>query len=400
MGAARIITGWRGTGMVLAAALALNLAAGCGSAGSPARAADPGGGLAAGRTGARSAVPWARVGPGWVLAQYWPGRFGGMAEPEAAAATLYLIDPAGGRYRLYRWPVTRNPPFLTDWSGDKTRALVSTGSAVEQLVLATGQISQVRLPGRAQVIGYTRPSGRDLLGWRQAGPGARLSRYRLTGHLATVLATGRYASTAVYSSTGSTLAVAAYQGIEVVSNHGGVLRTLPVPGARADDCFPSRWWNPGTILASCQVRGSSGGRLWLVPSGGRRPTALTAQRGSSGDPGDIGAWRLPGGLYVQTLGASGTARVFRQGAGGSLAPVTVPGTAASTSIVTAVGPRLLLSAATPCDASTSLLWFNPSTRREQMLIKAPRSRAGLLGAVPYGQPAAAMFFLFGCGGGT
>ena len=67
---------------------------------------------------------------------------------------------------------------------------------------------------------------------------------------------------------------------------------------------------------------------------------------------------------MQTLGASGTARIFRQGAGGSLTPVTVPRTAASTSIVTALGPRLLLS------------------------------------AVPYGQPATDMIFAFGCGGGA
>lgn len=68
--------------------------------------------------------------------------------------------------------------------------------------------------------------------------------------------------------------------------------------------------------------------------------------------------------------------------------------------MTGQGARLLLSAATPCDDSTSLLWFNPSTRREQMLIKTPRSLAGVLGAFPYGQPAADIFFAFGCGGGA
>ena len=69
--------------MILAAVLVLS-PTGCGSAGSPARAAGPGtgpgGSLAAGQKGPRLAVPWARVGPGWVLAQYWPGRFGGMAK--------------------------------------------------------------------------------------------------------------------------------------------------------------------------------------------------------------------------------------------------------------------------------------------------------------------------------
>jgi hypothetical protein len=107
MGADRVITRWRGAGMILAAALVVSLA-GCGNAGSPARAAraagpeaGPGGSLHAGQTGPRSAVPWARVGPGWVLGQYWPGRFGGTAKPVAAAVTLYLIDPAGGRYRRF-----------------------------------------------------------------------------------------------------------------------------------------------------------------------------------------------------------------------------------------------------------------------------------------------------------
>ena len=102
---------------------------------------------------------------------------------------------------------------------------------------------------------------------------------------------------------------------------------------------------------------------------------------------------------MQTLGSSGTARIFRRAAGGSLTPVTVPRAAASTWIMTRQGAWLLLSAATPCDDSTSLLWFNPSTRREQMLIKTPRSLAGVLGAIPYGQPAADIFFAFGCGGG-
>jgi hypothetical protein len=99
----------------------------------------------------------------------------------AAGATLYLIDPAGGRYQLYRWPATASPPELIDWSGDETRALLGTGGALEQVRLATGTVSHLRLPGGAQVIGYTRPSGNGLLCWRQTRFHFQLSRYQLTG---------------------------------------------------------------------------------------------------------------------------------------------------------------------------------------------------------------------------
>ena len=65
-----------------------------------------------------------------MLTVYWPGRFSWAGKPLAAAPVLYLIDPQGGRYQLYRWPITRNPPSLVDWSGDKARALVSSAAIV------------------------------------------------------------------------------------------------------------------------------------------------------------------------------------------------------------------------------------------------------------------------------
>jgi hypothetical protein len=368
-------------------------------AGGLAAASGHGASLAAGQLGSRSAVPWRRVGAGWVLAEYWPGQFAFQGTPVAAAAALYLIDPAGGWYRLYRWPVTKSAPYLVDWSGDKSRALVSstTGQGLEQVVLATGKVSRVRLPSAVQVIGYTRPAGQGLLGWRRAGSRFQLARYRLTGRLARVLAVGADDFTAVYSPAGATLAVAGATGVQLVSNDGGVIRVLPVPGTGAGGCFPSRWWNSATILASCWARGTSRGRLWLVPASGARPAPLTPQRGTrSLDPGDIGARRLPGGLYLQALSPSGSGLIFRQAASGTALPVSVPGTAGNNWIVTSRGPRLLLSAQTPCYDSGSLLWFNPSTRHEQMLLKTPRGLAGVLGAVPYGQPVADIHIAVGC----
>jgi hypothetical protein len=120
------------------------------------------------RTPAQAAVPWHRVGPGWVLAEYWPGRFAENGKPKAAAATLYLISPAGVKYGLFHWASTKAPPFLLDWSGDKTRALVQTSAGgMEQIVLATGKARRFRLGGQSSALGYTRPNGLNILGWRQ-----------------------------------------------------------------------------------------------------------------------------------------------------------------------------------------------------------------------------------------
>jgi hypothetical protein len=125
--------------------------------------------------------------------------------------------------------------------------------------------------------------------------------------------------------------------------------------------------------------------LWLVPASGARPAALaTLRRG----PRDIiGAWQLRSRLYLQALDKSGSGQIFRR-VGATIAPVTVPRTPGSTIILAASGSRLLLSARPPCRSHTSLLWFNPSSGHEQMLINTPRGLAGVLGAVPYGQPVA------------
>lgn len=395
---------WRGgKNLVLAGALAVSLV-GSGSAFAASASARPVASVAslnAGQTGPRSAVPWREVGPGWVLAEYWPGRYVWEAKPRAAAATLYLIDPAGGRYRLYRWPVTRNPPFLADWSGDKSRALVSwTSGRLEQVVLTSGKASRLRLPGGAQVFAYTRPGGHGLLGSRQVRSRTQLVRYRLTGHLAKVLISDTSSVSAVYSDKGNELAVGGRHGVLLVSNSGGVIRALSVPGVRGG-CAPSRWWNSRDVLAWCRTASSSRSRLWLVPISGARPTALTPARGRhSPDPGDIGGWQLHGRLYSQALTSSGIGRIFRQLANGRVAAVTVPGTAGNNWILAARGPRLLLAAQrNPCaDTNTSLLWFNPATRRKQTLITTPKALAGVLGAVPYGQPVAPIFILVACAG--
>lgn len=108
---------------------------------------------------------------------------------------------------------------------------------------------------------------------------------------------------------------------------------------------------------------------------------------------------MRGRLYLQTLMPTGMFRIFRPATGGQVADITVPGTAGNNWIVAARGSRLLISAQqSPCaDSSTSLLWFNPVTRHEQMLIRPPHRLAGVVGAAPYGQRTAPFLFGFGCG---
>jgi hypothetical protein len=337
-------------------------------------------------TQAQAQVPWAKVGPGWELVEYTNG-----TPNKHAATTLYLVSPSGTRYPLYTWRAAANfAPGLIAWSGDKTRALLQGNAAgeVEQLNLVSGKMSQIRLAGKASAIGYTRPNGLNILGVQtNGGPMVTLARYSLTGARLKVLATGdNFAITGVYSDNGSTLAVPGTKGLRLVSNAGTVVRQLPVPGTNPNmGCWPVRWWSAGTVLAECFADPYDIARLWLVPASGAKPVALTPQRKPSGhDYGDIDAWRLTSGLYLQSLGACGTLEFNKQAANGSITQVNVPGTLNTDNrLLTALGPRLLIDAHTSCEGGNSLLWFNPGTRAEQWLFKAPAKAFGVVAVVPY-----------------
>jgi hypothetical protein len=330
-------------------------------------------------------VPWSKVGPGWELAEYTAGPAG-----KAYPVTLYLISPAGTRYAMHTWGAHATVPSLIAWSGDKTKALLGlTGSKYEQLTLATGKLTAGRLAGQAQPMGYTLPDGQNILGITEGSTGtapATVARYSLAGKLLKVLTRGVNENTAVYAANGIALAVSGSKGLELVSNAGGVIRSLPVPGTNARlGCTPARWWNATTVLAQCIGNGAYSPRLWLVPTNGKRPTALTPQRNGAGpDLGDIGAWQLSSGTYLQALGGCATLQIFRQAANGSITPVVPAHTAGQDNrIVTALGTRLLLNAQTACPGSESLLWYNPATNAEHWLLRAPAGAAGVIGVLAY-----------------
>jgi TolB protein len=333
----------------------------------------------------RAGVPWAQVGPGWTLVEY-----SNATMAKHAATTLYVVSPGGTKYPVHTWPASASfPPDLIAWSGDKTRLLFLDGDPghLAQLNLQNGKVTRISPQGSVQLIGYTRPHGLNILGVTGTGRFVKLARFSLTGTLLKVLASGdNYTLSAIDSADGTTLAVTADKGLELVSNAGGLIRQLPVPGTDPSvGCTPVRWWNSKTVLGSCIARSTDVPRLWLVPASGARPTALTPQRTpSSADMGDLGAWRLNSGLYLQSAIACGTVVINRQNANGSVTRVNVPGTTNTNNrVLTAQGQSLLVDALTECPGTSSLLWFNPGTHAEKWLFRAPAGAFGVLAAFPF-----------------
>ena len=332
--------------------------------------------VAAGQTGSRSQVPWNLVGPGWVLAQY----EGAGTAPHDTATTIYLIDPAGGRYQLYQFPPGTSS-MLVDWSAATRQALFRYPTT--QINLVTGTVIATSDLGGLNPM-YGQPNGLDIVGAAQN----RLFQIDLTGQKVKVLAYHTSAARPVYAPGNATLAAGSNVGLALVRTSGGVIHWLPVPGASPGSCSPVRWWSATIILAAC-ASGTGGSRLWLVPADGRRPTPLTPQGGTGRGP--VAGWRLPSGLYLQVVNSAGFNVIARQSGGGTLTPVPVPGTGDDI-VLTTLGSRLLIEAAdlgtvpgglTGITGGGSLLWFDPATGAEQWLVKAPAQQNGVLVAVPF-----------------
>jgi hypothetical protein len=349
--------------------------------------------LSGGQVAARSAAPWGKVGPGWALATYSASQGGVGIKPKAGPTTLYLVDPRGGRYKLFTWSGRSLRPFsqLIDWSGDVSRALFVTRNGpggrehIDQLQLRTGRVTGFTLPARVNVVGYTRPGGLNIVASKQAATGSTvtLQRYSLAGKLLKNLANVRTltGSNVAYSSNGAELAMGTANGLELISNAGGVIRKLPVPGAN-EGCSAIRWWSSATVLASCLVTNEAGPRVWLVPASGARPTALTPVRTSGFDLGDFNAWQLSTGLYVDGLGACGSLVIGRQPAHGKEQQVSVPHSGSSL-IVNATRSTLMVERINGCMPGVSLVWFNPATRKMTVAIPVSGHQFGVTAVVPY-----------------
>jgi hypothetical protein len=355
--------------------------------------------LSGGQVATRSTVPWRELGPGWALATYSTSQGGEGVTPKAGPSTLYLVSPQGGKYKLVTWPARspRSHWYLLDWSGDVSRAMFASspgyfvGPVAEhlyQLDLRTGRVTGFKLPANVTALGYTRPDGLNILAEKSSnstGTGSiTVQRYSLTGKLQKNLVTFRdtfgFRSVA-YNSKGTELAAGIGNGLDLVSNAGGVIRKLRVPKA-TEGCNAVRWWNSATVLADCMVTNEAGPRLWLVPASGARPTALTPVRTGGFDLGDFNAWQLSSGLYVDGYGACGSLVIGRQPAHGQEQLVNVPDSGSSL-IVNATRSALMVERINGCQPGVSLVWFNPATQKLTVAIPVSHHQFGVTAVVPY-----------------
>jgi hypothetical protein len=379
-------------------------------------------------------VPWSQVGPGWTLAVWSPAvgtRPGDQPAPgqptyQTSTTTLYLVDPAGGRYLITTFPPPgdKASPDLVDWSGDGGQALFyagySTPPAVISVDLHTGAPTTFTANGSGPASGssvrYTRPDGKAILlstSFEGNTPGT-LTRVDLAGHpqlsypTAQLGGAGQFSGDYLESADGTQLVLGTANlgnqwvpttdnSLVVVRNDGTIGRTLPspMPGAK---CSPLRWWTTQVLLADCTTLKTSANQLWEVPLDGGAPTALTAvNSGQEDDPafghdlGDTDAWQLPSGTFLQSEGACGTMFLSRLTADGHTTKVAVPGVDDNRSVlvigVSGDNNRLVLRATMSCGPGMSLLTYDPGANTSTVLLGPPVNGGSVIQAQPYpGRP--------------
>jgi hypothetical protein len=352
-------------------------------------------------------IPWSQVGPGWMLALWSPvigHRPGEMPAPneptlDEATTTLYLVDPAGGRYPIITFP-TGSTPRLKDWSGDRSHALFQlvkpgyvSGGMVISVDLHNGKQTTFPMVEGGGPIGYARPDGTAvLIGEGDYGDRQSLERVDLAGNQELTYPVGPdYKGGALPTPDGSQVVLGSSKGLALMGNDGTPGKALPVPG-KLSACSPVRWWTATVVLAHCDdpVRFSSTGQLWQVPTDGTPPTALTAVNsgqeddpGFGGDLGDVDAWQLPSGTFLQSIGACGTMFLSRLTPDGHTTQVNVPGVSTSVRVNGVSGDKLVLVAKAGCGPGTSLVTYDPAANTSTVLLGSPINGGSVTEAIVY-----------------
>jgi hypothetical protein len=342
------------------------------------------------------AVPWSQVGPGWMLAMWSPVPglgFGETPPPgsptyQTATKTLYLVNPAGGRYPITTFPAPGDAPSpsLVDWSGDGARALFTTQdndhTVLTQVDLRSGSKSTFTVEGASATSTprYTRPDGTAVLVETRKA----LERVDLAGNHQLTYRVGPNFHGYLATPDGAGLVLGTDSGLALMGNDGVAGRTLPIAGQK--DCTPMRWWDAGSTIALARCSNSAGSQLWLVPIDGGKPTGLTAPNNGSHRPdyGDVNAWQLPSGTYVQALGACGVVFLAKLNADGTTSKVSVPEVHGATVVVIgANGGDLDLQAKVGCGGGQSLIDYNPATNTSTVLLGPSVNGGGVISAKPY-----------------
>ncbi len=352
--------------------------------------------LARGVEESRGDIPWSQVGPGWTLAE-WSSVVPTESEPPPSTVpgqttSLYLVNPSGGRYLVTTLPYA-STQSLTAWSGDGRRALLAApsgnGTTVTELDLASGSQQSFTVPDSV-AVSYSNPQGLAILATTQIG--ATLERLSTTGTLQlsypkTFSGLGSFNGASASSPDGTQIAMGTLGGgVALVANGGSVLSTLPVPGTSY--CSPVRWWTTTEILASCTGNNQQGmPLLWLVPTSGGSPTALTVPPpAGNADDGDEVAWQIGSSTFLQDAGGCGYQYLAELGPNHTTTPVTVPGVVNGDSVFVlgTVGEQIGLQTSISCGPGLSLLWFNPQTAQVNVVLGPGLNGGSVSGAILYG----------------
>jgi hypothetical protein len=346
-------------------------------------------------------VPWSNVGSGWTLATWSPviahqpgeERAPGEPDPETAATTLFLVDPAGNRYSIITIP-PEDDLRLVDWSGDGSHALFTGDSATSSKAISvdlrTGEQTTIPVDGYPS---YTRPDGKALLvstSFNGNEPGT-LTRIDFEGNVQQNYPTedlggaGQFSGSYLASPDGTQLVLGTANlgnelvprsddSLVVVGNDGRIIRTIPTPMPNAD-CSPVKWWAPTVVLANCSAEKSSASQLWRMPIDGGAPTALTAVNSGQGDDPGFGnsieegiAWELPSGTFLQSAGACGTVFLSRLTPDGHTTRVDVPGMSESVSVTGVAGDKFVLQGQVDCGPGTALVTYDPAANTSTVLL--------------------------------
>jgi TolB protein len=355
-----------------------------------------------------AAVPWSEVGAGWMLAMWspaaptYPGAEvpDGEPTPYTSTTTLYLVNPEGGRYAITTFsPGDGGSPTLADWSGDGSRALFYDGVGSDRTVievdLHTGaQTTFTVKDGFSTTPRYTRPEGTALLLAKSNDVNSppSLTRVDLAGNHQLTYPMEQFSSKLGpdYLSTpdGTQLVVGTESGLAVMGNDGKGIKTLPVPGQGY--CTPTRWWDDDSTItiADCHDPEFSKTQLWLVPTEGGTPTPLTAP--NSGQEGEVlgaeTAWRLPGGTYVQALGACGYRFLAKVDTFGKTpTKVSVPNVDdhKSVDVLGVYHGHLELQASLSCGDGEALVDYDPTAGTSTVLLGPTVNGGGVMNAMAY-----------------
>ncbi len=352
-------------------------------------------------------VPWSEVGSGWLLAMWnaaSPANSGDDFTPEEptpydAETKLYLVSPDGTRYAITTFAApgeNGSLPVLADWSGDGSRALFyrqGDDLTVIEVNLRTAQRTSFPVKGGYAVTPrYSWPEGKAVLLSKSndVDSPASLTRVDLSGEQQLTYPVDKLASgfNASFISTpdGTRLVLGTETGLSLVGNDGKLGKELPIP--ESNDCTPMRWWNTDVALTRCYGTDFSYSRLWLVPIDGSAPTPLTGKNdGTQGqDLGDLNAWQLPAGTFVQATGGCGFVYLAKlNSADGTTTPVSVPDVEDDHSIrvLGVADGQLQLQATLSCGSGESLLEYDPASGTSAVLLGKDVNGGGVVDAVPY-----------------